>query len=308
MRLIRNIIITKVEEDFLLINSLNGLMDIIDLDTLNLIDRWYPLDNIMVSNEKESKLYTILESRGYLCNTETEELEKKEELICSLRNRQSQLKAKSNKLTLVMTYDCNFRCPYCFEGMNSKFKNSYMNKELIDAALSLIGDSLEYICLFGGEPLLLRNREAIEYLISKTPDKIYSTITNGYNLDSFIDLFEKINVSYIMITLDGAQSTHDRRRFLANGEGTFDKIMHNIQIALEKGIPIKIRMNVDNDNFSECIKLREIMIESFKKYIDILSFEISPIMEMEPLNRTNMFTDLYMEDVKNINILKKLWT
>lgn len=298
MRLIQNTIITKLEEDFLLINSLNGLIDVINKETLELINQWYLLDNIVVNDEKELKIYNLLKSRGYLCNSKKEELEKKEQIISSLRSRHSKLNAETKVLTFILTYDCNFRCPYCFENINPKLKNSYMNKELIDAALSLAGESLEHICLFGGEPLLIRNKKAIEYIVSKAPDKVYSAITNGYNLDSFMDIFEKVHVTNIMITLDGDKETHNKRRFLASGEGTFDKIINNIQIALKKGIPIKIRMNLDNSNFSECLKLRKTLVDKFENYLDILSFEMSPIMDIKTLKRNDMFTALYKDDLE----------
>lgn len=85
-----------------------------------------------------------------------------------------------------MTYNCNFRCPYCFEAANDNPNEAYINEEHIDAALEIAGKDLVHIGLFGGEPLLPKNRKSIEYLISKDPDKKYSIITNGYYLDRYM--------------------------------------------------------------------------------------------------------------------------
>lgn len=126
-----------------------------------------------------------------------------------------------------------------------------INEKHIDAALALAGEELEHIGLFGGEPLLPRNRRTIEYLFNKTLDKSYDVITNGYYLDQFIDLLTCVNVSYVMVTLDGKRETHNKRRYLANAEPTFDKILHNIQKCLENRIPVRIRMNIDQNTIGE---------------------------------------------------------
>lgn len=309
MKLIKNLIITEIGDKYLLINSLNGIIDRIDYSTLAIIAKWHKCDEIVPVGNFEEVLFNKLKSRGYLCSSHKEEREKKEEIICALREKHAKIKANNTNITFVMTYDCNFRCPYCFEDFtfggnddsrspNSVSRKTIMDPVLIDAAFDLVGDSLKTIGLFGGEPLLPKNIPALEYIIYKAPDKIYNITTNGYYLDEFLNLLSKIKISYIMITLDGDEETHDSRRFLANGRPTFRKILTNIEKCLERNIPIRIRMNLDYSNFNECIALRTKLLDQFKMYESLLSFEISPMIEILSTDRNNMFMDLYKADIE----------
>jgi uncharacterized protein len=101
-----------------------------------------------------------------------------------------------------------------------------------------------------------------------------------------------------MVTLDGDEETHDSRRYLGNGGPTFRKILNNIEKCLERNIPVRIRMNVDESNYDECIVLRGKLLEQYKQYESLLSFEVSPMMGALPANRNEMFTKLYNADIK----------
>lgn len=48
--------------------------------------------------------------------------------------------------------------------------------------------------------------------------------------------------------MDGIGAGHNKRRFLAGGQGTYDQIMNNIGIALDNGINIIVRTNVNKKN------------------------------------------------------------
>lgn len=305
MKLIKNLIITEAGDKYLLINSLNGLMDMADQATMDIIMKWRDCDEIVPAGEQEEELFGKLKARGYLCTSHAEERKKKQELICALRERQAQIKANNTNLTFVMTYDCNFRCPYCFEepvpengGDDAERGKEVIGRELIDAAFNLTGDSLRTIGLFGGEPLLPKTMPAVEYIISRAPDKTFSITTNGYFLDAFLPLLSRVKISFVMVTLDGDEKTHDSRRYLGNGGPTFRKILNNIASCLERNIPIRIRMNVDESNFSECIALRAKLLEQFKARASLLSFEVSPMMWMAPAQRNELFTKLYSADIE----------
>lgn len=293
MKLIKNMVITKIDSGYLMINSLNGLVDIVNESTLEIVKKWHDMDHIETVNEIEQELFGALTARGYMCFSEDEEKEQKDKIILALRERYNKIQARTSSLTFVMTYNCNFRCPYCFEAANDNPNEAYINEEHIDAALEIAGKDLVHIGLFGGEPLLPKNRKSIEYLISKAPDKKYSIITNGYYLDRYIDLFSNIDISYVMVTLDGGKATHDRRRVLANGEPTFDIISKNIQNCLEHNIPIRIRMNIDRENLNESIELKNLLVSSLKGTANNLSFEISPLMDIRLDERNRLFQSLF---------------
>ncbi|TCO64231.1 radical SAM protein [Caldanaerobacter subterraneus] len=76
-----------------------------------------------------------------------------------------------------------------------------------------------------------------------------SIITNGYNLTrEVVEQFRNLRLSFIQITLDGPQDVHDKRRPLKSGQGTFEKILVNIEENIDIMPNISLRINVDKEN------------------------------------------------------------
>lgn len=60
------------------------------------------------------------------------------------------------------------------------------------------------ILLYGGESLLKENREIIEYIVNEGAKKgfVFNAITNGFDLESYIDLLSMDKIRFLQITLD----------------------------------------------------------------------------------------------------------
>lgn len=299
MKLIKNIVFVDIDEkEKLLINSLNGLVDSINIPTFSTLKKWEDMETIIPSSNNEQILFETLKKRGYLVKSNEEEYNIKNDLLKKLKESHLNKNTNCRHITFVMTYDCNFRCPYCFEGSKPNKGLSVMTFDMIDNALSLAQDNLESVGLFGGEPLLPITKEAVRYLISKTKDKTFNITTNGYYLIDFFDILKDLNISYIMVTLDGDQNYHDSKRYLANGNPTYQKIMLGIKKYLENRIPIRIRMNLNMDNIDNCLKLRDNLLEKFKSYEQFISFELSPIMQLPLEVKSRIIKLLYEKDSK----------
>jgi len=150
MKLIKHIIFTDVgSKKILMINALNGLIDKIDDHVYDVIKRWQNDEEIVPDSDYEKELYDTLLLRGYIVSDHNEELVMKEEILNKLRMAHTKAKNNVNHITFILTYDCNFRCAYCFEGVASIRENqdnvkscSYLRKEVItpeqiDAAFNL---------------------------------------------------------------------------------------------------------------------------------------------------------------------------
>jgi len=275
----------------LVINSLNGTMDEVDMLTYETLAKWQQCEHITAETEDEKELLNTLESRGYLVENEAEEVERKNKILDVLRKNHEFDRANCQHMTFIMSYDCNFRCPYCFEG-EACLKTEVMTTEQIDAALKLT-DSLQTICLFGGEPLLPKTRPAIEHLISKMPDKLYSVITNGYYLEEYVDLLSTVKIQTITVTLDGMEQTHNSKRYLADGGPTYQKILKGISKALEAKLAIRLRVNVAHDNLQEGLDLQKLLLEQLSKYGDLLTFEMVPMLGYSHTEKNDLLTDMF---------------
>lgn len=78
--------------------------------------------------------------------------------------------------TWMVTYNCNFRCPYCFEDRTKKDSKQKIvfTKDMIDAAYAVIDkfhplklSINKTMTLYGGEPLLAENKEIVSYIVEE---------------------------------------------------------------------------------------------------------------------------------------------
>jgi uncharacterized protein len=170
-------------------------------------------------------------------------------------------------LVILPTYNCNFRCEYCFERKRLERGGAWlsrvMTQEMADAIFRQVeeyhakGIKLRHCILYGGEPLLQVNREIVAYICErcKALDMPLICVTNGYELDRFIDLISEHHFDFLQVTVDGVGPTHDERRYLAGGQGSYERIMENIELALKRDITIHLRINVNRENLQSAMEL-----------------------------------------------------
>jgi len=182
-------------------------------------------------------------------------------------------------LTIAPTKACNFACKYCYELDRVK---SDMSDEVIVKIKQFIEKhslvrKLE-ITWYGGEPLLeLEKIRVINRGIAETGKKYDSfIITNGFCLNKKTrDLLDELKVSRIQITLDGTRETHDKRRHLLEGGGTYDTIVSNIDGLMKSSWSgrLLIRVNIDKQIKTEFLDVYKFIEdrypEKFNKQIEV---------------------------------------
>ena len=242
----------KDSQDYFLINLLSGSADILEPDKATEI-----LENRFTGIEEYVE-------KGYLVDEKEEEKRYKLKYLEFLENREQD----EVQVFFVPRYSCNFACSYCYQAEYQPETQS-LRKEIVDAFYRYVDERLsdrrKYITIFGGEPLLNdeKSREEMEWLLSGATERglDVAIVTNGYNLKEYLDILSRASIREIQITLDGTQSTHDSRRFLANGTPTFHKIVEGIDAALERNTPINLRIVVDKDNIDNLKDLASFAID-----------------------------------------------
>lgn len=165
--------------------------------------------------------------------------------------------------TVLLTWSCNFRCIYCYEGAGElRCENMTKNRAgaianfLIKCSEEQRGE-LIHVVLFGGEPLL--NIDVgfhmlgilKEYCLTSHKELQCSLVTNGSLLtEEIVSGLLNYNCKFVQITLDGPEYIHNCRRVAKDGSGTFQKVLHGITIMEEfcSQIHTYIRINVDKNN------------------------------------------------------------
>ena len=241
------------------IHGYTGAIDIAGSDVANLLKMRGPIskDNSNIPRET----FDALVQRGYLTQKTVEE----EREFCKRWANFLHLWKKRFALRTFMfmvTYDCNFRCPYCYESEVSeggrKWTKKTFTKDLVDRAFDAMLEiepnrqkHSNLITLYGGEPLLAQNHDIIKYIVNIGNERGYKfdAITNGYEIDRYPDLLGPDKIYRLQISIDGPKEVHDKRRYHFKDGGTFDKICQNIAFALDKGTKVGIRANVDATNY-----------------------------------------------------------
>jgi uncharacterized protein len=170
-------------------------------------------------------------------------------------------------VTIAPTLRCNFRCTYCFERHPSETMSAETESALCRFIEERATESAGLgVTWYGGEPLMaLDTIVRVQRFVNELGERLDAPvtremITNGYLLGTrtIRTLLELGDWNHIQVTIDGVPEVHNRRRPLVSGRGTWNKIVRNCRAALDAGLPLAIRMNVDSTSlldFQELISL-----------------------------------------------------
>lgn len=283
--------VDEVKGVYMLIHGYTGAIDIVNIDVKEYLTRNRTLT---VSSFPYSKqMFEKLVSRGYITSRSEEEERNYVKTVAEVLHKRD--KHSPKVFTLLITYDCNFQCPYCFEKdiiqKNGGNPHSVMSKEMVDKAFETMltiepEERLRHkaINLFGGEPLLKENKEIIRYIVEKGKEYgfVFGVTSNGYDLEHYEELLNEKYIQSIQVTIDGTKAVHDSRRVHSVYTESFDKIVDNIKMALNCGVTIGVRINVDDGNWGELVKLDEFFkeeglfsFENFSAYAEYISGEVN---------------------------------
>ena len=155
------------------------------------------------------------------------------------------------------TQRCNLECAHCYARSDS----STCPDELTTAqAKTMIDDLVNFGCpvlLFsGGEPLLRKDvPELAEYARLKGLRAVIST--NGTLMTrELADRLQKMGLSYVGISIDGVEATHDRFRCK---KGAFQEALRGIRICRDAGLKVGLRFTIVKDNIADLPAVFDLM-------------------------------------------------
>lgn len=257
---------------FVLLNGLSGALDLISTELGNalkgpLSNGRNPEDGLAMNLLSQATEMLFLK-RGHLTRATSEQEQK---LVVNLAEALHEQEAETPKFMIVPNFDCNYRCTYCFERplqnklksaaspINHSAKNVVMSPEQVGGVYVAIDRMLRkanlrpggLIILYGGEPLDKKNKELVRLIVKEGKNRKhhFATITNGHNIDEFVDLFGSGQIEQVQVSIDGPKEVHDKRRVFVGKESSFDKILGNIDLLLQyTDTQVQIRVHIDPEN------------------------------------------------------------
>lgn len=184
------------------------------------------------------------------------------EFAIALQQIEEWRRHKCLSVILCLNFACNFRCVYCYEKSSvvSAASKQVMSPETALSTLGWMnkvmharGIESARITFFGGEPLICY--DVIRKVLERSASLFDSThleinmSTNGSLLTP-----ERITTLYsrglrrLQLTLDGPPEIHDRRRPMASGRGTFQRVLDNLIECLDHGMDIDLLTVCDDEN------------------------------------------------------------
>ena len=148
---------------------------------------------------------------------------------------------------------CDMRCRYCFymDEMSNRQVASYgmMSLDTLEAIVKRTLSFAQGSCTFmfqGGEPTLAGLdffKAALEFEKKWNVNKVqiyHALQTNGYSMnEEWAQLFAQ-NHFLLGVSLDGPKEIHDANRIDAAGNGTYQKVMHAIQLLKQYKVEFNI--------------------------------------------------------------------
>lgn len=286
----------------ILVHTLTGAIFVLDEKEYRAFRHWENSERPRSLDIWENELLIKLQANRFIFETMEEEDELERQTLQTSKEIHEKRRSTIDSVTFVLTYACNFSCPYCFENSADDSSNTIMTRDMVDSIFQLHNNSIKSISLFGGEPLLPRNEHIIRYIISKAPNARYTITTNGYYLEEYFPLLSMLDSCEIAVTLDGEEEMHNKTRVLRNGKGTYEKIIKGMELFLNHDNRIDIRMNISKNNIDSCLALKrkfaETYCEAYKN--GNLIFEMQPLFASNDFVRGDLEKMLYFPDSSSI--------
>lgn len=265
---------------FYIYNTLSNALIELDESSYNLLYELQKKHKEITREKLDAELFEILEIKRFITENDADDFLLYKSVISLQRASTSTM-----HLTIAPTMDCCFKCPYCFEKYKGPGK---MTTEVMDHIVKYV-NSIESkpdfsVTWFGGEPLMAIEQieQLYDKLVScyKKPTKS-DVITTGFHInEKVIDVFKRIEISQIQITLDGLKETHNKVKSTDVCNDVFSKVLDNMELVMQLAPEINIvfRVNITKLNANEYVPLVKLLSERYKNY---KNFGISPGIVME---------------------------
>jgi 12,18-didecarboxysiroheme deacetylase len=148
-----------------------------------------------------------------------------------------------------MTRRCNLKCVHCYSAsQNINYSDELSTEEGKNLLSDLASFGSPVILFSGGEPTLRKDLpDLAQFAVDQGMRAVIST--NGTLLTKeTVNIFKRIGLSYIGISLDGMKVLHDQFRGVP---GAFDMSLRGIKICQDAGIKVGVRFTMNRSNASD---------------------------------------------------------
>lgn len=196
---------------------------------------------------------------------------------------------------LYITNKCNSNCIMCPDSESRRRKDLDLTVDDILAQIDDYPDDLEFVCITGGEPTLLRYDliRVLRKCRDRLNNKDFLLLTNGRSFsDSNYTLeFYKAIPRFLMVGIPLYHFSEEGHDNITQSRGSFAQAIRGIDNLLSLNISIEIRVVVMKMNYKILKDIAHFISERFKgiKTVNIMSLEV---MGSSFVNRSTVWVNL----------------
>ena len=258
------------EDGYLVCNTLTGELVLLTPKEKDLLDNPSSFNSFRIIEE--------LYDHALIVSSRCDEVKRTEQLR-NILYRQGESIGCINHYNILPTTHCNARCFYCYE---SDVKHTSMTVDVANQLISFISSNrgksdVVNLSWFGGEPTL--GFRWIEYICNKLKELdipfVSSMVSNGYLFDEEMVQIAKntCNLTSVQITLDGPEKVYNKiKSFVSAKDNPYIRVLHNIDLLLDLGIRVDIRLNMDKHNVDDLSILVDDLEARFVRQKNILVY------------------------------------
>lgn len=211
-----------------------------------------------------SAALSALYDAGFLVDDDLDELSLQREKFRAAREDRDQL-----WIAIAPTYACNCRCAYCYE-QDKMTAKSRMSAEVERAIYAFVAERFAasgftrlFVEWYGGDPQLCLDtverisEHLIDFCDERAVDYNAMMLSNSTRIgEDEADLLLRCRISSMLITIDGPEDLHNKRRPAIDIANPYRAILSAISTMKERGIAISVAMNADRVNMARLDELR----------------------------------------------------
>ncbi len=292
---------TKDSSKFVAYNTLRGSTTIVNDEVKKAIQG----NNL----PDDKKLLEKLQKTNLVVDDESDEKN-----LCKYLHNKHKFDNSYQHFCVIITYDCNFRCPYCYQGAD---KNKHpISEEMLEKVIKCIkrtckerkAKDLE-VTLYGGEPFMFpkKCKKLVEETSqwAKENNIIFhlSVLTNGSLITKEIAEWLSDYKARIQIPLDGYKTVHDKYRYhIGKNKGSYEDLMQTFNYFKGTDASIHLRISVTKETYPTMGKMLDDLKARGLTHLHPDFCYITAFVEA-----CNSFSPYCLKDSELYSVLPELW-
>ena len=210
-----------------------------------------------------------------------------------------------NKVSCILfTRTCNFRCPFCHNGLT--LLEDYETVVPFDEVIAFLKKRqgvLDGVVISGGEPTLMPDLEE-KIRVIKDMGYLVKLDTNGSNPDILLDLLEDHLIDYVAMDIKNSINKYD---LTSGAKVRTDNILKSIEILKNSGIDHEFRTTLISEFHTELDMIaigkmlqgeKKLYLQKFQVSDGVINKNLHPVDE----DLANDFVEILKEYISTVEL------